>query len=72
MSGLRLVVAQAVEDEPICRIEPVRSHSCSETKTIRLEIDQLRGLQDYVDAQEGGPRSTAGCGSSRARARRAG
>ena len=54
MSGLRLVVAQAVEDEPICRIEPVRSHSCSETKTIRLEIDQLRDLEDYVDAQEGG------------------
>ena len=54
MSGLRLVVAQTVEDEPICRIEPVRSHSCSETKTIRLEIDQLRDLEDYVDAQEGG------------------
>ena len=43
MSGLRLVVAQTVEDEPICRIEPVRSHSCDETADDQLEIRQLRG-----------------------------
>ncbi len=54
-AGLRLVVAQAVEDEPICRIEPVTSHSCDETETIKLEIRQLEQLQDYVDAQSGGP-----------------
>ena len=54
-AGLRLVVAQTVEDEPICRIEPVRSHSCDETHTIKLEVQELRGLQDYVDAQSGGP-----------------
>ena len=53
-AGLRLVVAQAVEDEPICRIEPVRSHSCDETHTIKLEVEELEGLQAYVDAQNGG------------------
>jgi microsomal dipeptidase-like Zn-dependent dipeptidase len=55
MAGERLVVAQTVEDEPLCRIEPVRSHTCDETKTVKKEIRRLRGLQDYVDAQSGGP-----------------
>ena len=55
MAGERVVVAQAVEDEPICRIQPQRSHSCDETHTIALEIRRLRALQRYVDAQSGGP-----------------
>jgi hypothetical protein len=54
MGGLRLVVAQTVEDEPLCNIEPRKSHSCDETATIELEVEQLRKLQDYVDAQSGG------------------
>jgi microsomal dipeptidase-like Zn-dependent dipeptidase len=54
-AGLRLVVAQTVEDQPICGIEPRRSHSCDETKTVKLEIRRLRALQHYVDAQSGGP-----------------
>jgi microsomal dipeptidase-like Zn-dependent dipeptidase len=55
MAGERLVTAQLVEDTPICEIEPRRSHSCDETQTIELEALQMRGLQDYVDAQSGGP-----------------
>jgi microsomal dipeptidase-like Zn-dependent dipeptidase len=54
-AGERLVVAQTVEDQPLCRLEPRRSHSCSETQTIKLEIKRLKRLQDYVDAQSGGP-----------------
>jgi microsomal dipeptidase-like Zn-dependent dipeptidase len=54
-AGMRLVVAQTVEDEPLCRLEPRRSHSCDETRTIKLEIKRLKELQDYVDAQSGGP-----------------
>ena len=53
-AGLRLVVAQTVEDEPICRLEPVRSHSCDETETIEREIRVLERLERYVDAQSGG------------------
>lgn len=55
-AGLRLVVASAVEDEPLCEIEPMKSHSCDETETIKLAIQRLRALQDYVDAQSGGRR----------------
>ncbi len=55
MAGLRVVVAQLVEDEPLCEIEPRKSHSCDETETIALQAQRLRELQDYVDAQAGGP-----------------
>lgn len=55
MAGERLVVAQAVEDHPICMIEPRKRHSCDETGTIELEVAELEALQDYVDAQYGGP-----------------
>jgi microsomal dipeptidase-like Zn-dependent dipeptidase len=55
MGGMRLAVAQAVEDEPLCNLEPKKSHSCSETDTIELEIDRMRAMQRYVDAQSGGP-----------------
>lgn len=53
-SGLRLVVAQVIEDEPLCDLQPRRSHSCDETETIRLGIRRLRALERYVDAQSGG------------------
>jgi microsomal dipeptidase-like Zn-dependent dipeptidase len=54
-AGLRLVVAQTVEDEPLCRLEPRRSHSCDETHAVKLEIARLKKLRDYIDAQSGGP-----------------
>jgi microsomal dipeptidase-like Zn-dependent dipeptidase len=54
-AGLRLAVAQTIEDEPLCRLEPLRSHSCDETESINLQIGRLRELEDYVDAQSGGP-----------------
>jgi microsomal dipeptidase-like Zn-dependent dipeptidase len=54
-AGERLVVAQMVEDEPLCRLEPRRSHSCDETQTIKFEIRRLKQLERYIDAQSGGP-----------------
>jgi microsomal dipeptidase-like Zn-dependent dipeptidase len=54
-AGERMVVAQTVEDEPLCMIEPLHTHSCDETDTIELEVHRLRRLERYVDAQSGGP-----------------
>jgi microsomal dipeptidase-like Zn-dependent dipeptidase len=54
MAGERLVVAQTVEDQAICEIEPVKVHSCDESEAVREQIQTLRGLQAYVDAQAGG------------------
>src|SRR4051812_5161969 len=54
LAGERLIVAQTVEDAPLCEIEPLRTHSCDEADTIELQVRRLRALQDYVDAQSGG------------------
>ena len=53
MAGERLVVAQTVDDQPICEIEPVQMHSCDESDSVRRQIQTLRKLQRYVDAQAG-------------------
>ncbi len=53
-AGERLVVAQTVDDEPLCRIEPQRLYACAETSSIEAQIRFLRRMQDYVDAQYGG------------------
>jgi microsomal dipeptidase-like Zn-dependent dipeptidase len=54
-SGMRLMVANTSEDEPLCRIEPRRTHSCNEEKSIELQVRNLRRLERYIDAQFGGP-----------------
>ena len=54
-AGLRLVVAQTVEDDELCRVQKRRSHSCSEPVAIAQQVKVLRGLQRYVDSRSGGP-----------------
>jgi microsomal dipeptidase-like Zn-dependent dipeptidase len=55
-AGMRMVVAQTADDEPLCRLEPRRmTKTCSETSSILAQIRTLEALQDYVDAQSGGP-----------------
>jgi hypothetical protein len=55
MAGLRLIEVQTAEDDELCRIEPLKAHSCDETESIKLQIARLHALQDYIDAQSGGP-----------------
>jgi microsomal dipeptidase-like Zn-dependent dipeptidase len=55
-AGMRMMVAQTADDAPLCRIEPRRTtRTCSETTSIKAQIQTLKGLQTYVDAQSGGP-----------------
>lgn len=54
-AGLRLVVAQTVDDQPICEIVPTKNPGgCDETRSIKRQIVTLKELQSYVDAQSGG------------------
>jgi microsomal dipeptidase-like Zn-dependent dipeptidase len=53
-AGLRLVVAQTVEDDELCRVQKRRSHSCSEPVAIAQQVRVLRGLQRHVDRRSGG------------------
>jgi microsomal dipeptidase-like Zn-dependent dipeptidase len=54
-AGLRLTVAETVEDAELCKVQPRRRYPCDETAAIRGQVRRLGELQDYVDAQSGGP-----------------
>ena len=60
--GQRMMVTHLVENEVLCKLQStlmpqswVWSNSCDTMSSIDLQIQRLHQLQDYVDAQEGGP-----------------
>jgi hypothetical protein len=55
MGGLRVFVNLFVENHALCSLYPVKKNSCNEMTSVRLQAKRLRQLQDYIDAQEGGP-----------------
>ena len=54
-SGLRMFVNLLVDNEVLCTAYPLKKNSCNEMDGVRLQAKDLRQLQDYVDAQNGGP-----------------
>ena len=44
-----------VDNEVLCTIYPYKSHGCNEMDGVRLQATRIRQLQDYIDAQNGGP-----------------
>lgn len=55
MGGLRFMMNHLVANEVICQIWPLREHDCDEMESIALQRQLVLDLQDYIDAQEGGP-----------------
>ena len=55
LAGLRLLVNHTSADEQLCQINPVRDTNCVEMDQVRRQVAGLFELQDYIDAQEGGP-----------------
>ncbi|WP_433605914.1 peptidase [Prescottella agglutinans] len=53
--GLRIFTNLLVSNRVLCEMYPLRSNPCDETETIRIEARQARDIQDYIDAQYGGP-----------------
>lgn len=55
LSGERLMVMPVNENRVLCELLPDRSESCDEMETVRRAVRDIGRLQDYVDAQAGGP-----------------
>lgn len=55
MGGERLMVNNLVENGVLCRAYPLKKNSCDEMDAVRLQAQRMRQLQDYIDAQAGGP-----------------
>src|SRR2546421_369936 len=55
MAGERLMVMPVNENRVLCELQANRRTNCNEMDTARLELTDIYKLQDYVDAQAGGP-----------------
>lgn len=55
MSGLRVMVMGVNENRVLCELQTNRTRSCNEMDTVRTGFRALHDLEDYVDAQAGGP-----------------
>jgi hypothetical protein len=55
MGGERIFVNLFVENHALCALYPHRRNSCNEMDSVRLQAKDLRALERYIDAQEGGP-----------------
>ena len=53
--GLRIWVNLLVENKALCDVYPLKRNSCNEMDSVRLQDRRLTELQNYVDAQNGGP-----------------
>lgn len=53
--GLRTYVNLFVENKVLCEIYPLKQNSCDEMDAVRLQAKRIRELEDYIDAQYGGP-----------------
>jgi microsomal dipeptidase-like Zn-dependent dipeptidase len=54
-SGLRLMVNDLVENRALCDLYPLKKNNCNEMVSAYKQAQDMRDLQDYIDAQFGGP-----------------
>ena len=54
-SGLRMMVTLLVDNDVLCGLQANRVNSCDEMEGAKLQRQRLYEMQDYIDAQYGGP-----------------
>jgi microsomal dipeptidase-like Zn-dependent dipeptidase len=55
LGGMRLMVMGINENRVLCELQSNRETNCNEMDTVRRGLEDIHQLQDYVDAQAGGP-----------------
>ena len=53
--GQRIFVNLLVENNQLCMLYPLKRNSCNDMDSIRLQAHDMYKMQDYIDAQFGGP-----------------
>ena len=53
--GLRMFTNLLVDNNQLCKLYPYKRNSCNEMEGVRLQWRRIHELQNYVDAQYGGP-----------------
>lgn len=54
-AGLRIHTSLLTENNVLCEIYPLKKNSCDDRDAVRLQAKDMRAMQDYIDAQHGGP-----------------
>ncbi len=54
-AGLRMMVTLLVDNDVLCGLQANRVNSCNEMEGAKLQRQRLYEMQDYIDAQYGGP-----------------
>ncbi|HYH89206.1 MAG TPA: Coagulation factor 5/8 type domain-containing protein [Solirubrobacteraceae bacterium] len=54
-AGQRIFVNLLVDNAVLCDLYPLKKNSCNEMDGVRLQARRIHELQDYIDAQNGGP-----------------
>ncbi len=54
-AGLRVMVTNLVDNEALCSIMTKRHIPCNDMDAVRIQNRDLHQLQNYIDAQSGGP-----------------
>jgi len=54
-AGLRIMVTNLVDNEALCSLMTTRTNPCNDMSSVRIQSRDLYALQDYIDAQSGGP-----------------
>ena len=53
--GMKIQVNLFVENEVLCDVYPLKKNPCDDMNSIRLQARAAYQMQDYIDAQSGGP-----------------
>lgn len=54
-AGLRIHTSLLTENHILCTVYPLKRNSCDDRDAVRLQAGDMRAMQDYIDAQYGGP-----------------
>ncbi|MFD6357486.1 peptidase [Nocardia tengchongensis] len=54
-AGLRVMTVDLVDNESLCMMMTDRRNPCTDMTSVRTQAADMRALQDYIDAQAGGP-----------------
>jgi microsomal dipeptidase-like Zn-dependent dipeptidase len=54
-AGLRIHTSLLTENHILCTVYPLKKNSCDDRDAVRLQARDMRAMQDYIDAQYGGP-----------------
>ncbi|WP_375177409.1 hypothetical protein [Marinobacter mobilis] len=55
LAGMKILVNHLVHNEVLCQLNPQKQNDCDTMPALELQAQRMHEMQDYIDAQHGGP-----------------